>query len=55
MISIKYNTIKSYYAKSAMKENKGWNRMSFEKTQELSETILIGKCFETFKVLTKQT
>ena len=29
MISIKYNTIKSYYAKSAMRETKGWNRMSF--------------------------
>ena len=36
---IKYDTIKSYYAKSAMREKKGWNRMSFCKTQELSETF----------------
>ena len=28
LISIKYNTIKSY-AKPAMREKKGWNRMSF--------------------------
>ena len=39
MISIKYNTIKSYYAKSAMREKKQWNRMSFYKTQELGETF----------------
>ena len=39
MISIKYNTIKSYYAKSAMREKKGWNRMSFYKTQDVSETF----------------
>ena len=29
MISITYNTIKSYYAKSAMREKKEWNRMLF--------------------------
>ena len=55
MISIKYNTIKSYYAKSAMREKKWWKRMSFYKTQGLSEiSILIRwdpECFETFKIL----
>ena len=39
MIFIKYNTIKSYNAKSAMKEKKGLDRMSFYKSQELSETF----------------
>ena len=39
MIFIKYNTIKSYNAKSAMKEKKGWDGMSFYKSQELSETF----------------
>ena len=39
MISIKCNTIKSYYAKFAMREKKGLNRMLFYKTQEFSETI----------------
>ena len=34
MISMKYNTIKSYYAKSAMREKKGRNRILFFKTQE---------------------
>ena len=29
MISIKYNTIKSYYATSAIREKKGWKRMTF--------------------------
>ena len=42
MISTKYNTIKSYYAKSAMREKKRWNRMWFNKTQEfLKHSILI--------------
>ena len=31
---MKYNTIKSYYAKSAMREKKGGNRILFHKTQE---------------------
>ena len=31
--------IKSYNAKSAMKEKKGLDRMSFYKSQELSETF----------------
>ena len=39
MISIKCNRTKLYYAKSAMREKKGGNRMSFYKTQELSETF----------------
>ena len=39
MISMKCNRIKSYYAKSAMRENKGGNRMSFYKAQELNETF----------------
>ena len=43
MISIKYNAMKSYYAKSAMREKKGWNRMLFYKTQELSETFNFNK------------
>ena len=43
MISIKYNTIKWYDAKSAKREKKGWNRMSFYKTQELSETFNFNK------------
>ena len=55
-IIIKYDTIKSYYAKSAMREKKGWNRMSFYKTQELSETFDFNeircKCFETFQNVT---
>ena len=29
---MKYNTIKSYYAKSAMREKKGGNRILFDKT-----------------------
>ena len=54
MISMKYNTIMSYYAKSAMKEKKGLNIMSFYKTQELKNSILIRsglKFFDTFSVL----
>ena len=39
MITMKCNRIISYYAKSAMREKKEWNRMSFCKTQELSETF----------------
>ena len=42
MISLKYNRIKSY-AKSALSEKKGWNRMSFYKTQQLSETLNFNK------------
>ena len=38
MISIQCNTIKSYYAKFAMREKKRLNRMLFYKTQEFSET-----------------
>ena len=34
MISMKYNAIKSYYAKSAMREKKERNRIVFFKTQE---------------------
>ena len=49
MISTKYNTIKSYYAKSAVREMKRWNRMSFYEAQEfLKHSILIRsdpKCF----------
>ena len=33
MISVKYNTIKSYNAKSAVREKKRWNRVLFYKTQ----------------------
>ena len=50
---MKDNTIKSYYAKSAMKEKKGWKRMSFYKTQKLKHSILIRsdlKFFEAFKI-----
>ena len=50
---MKDNTIKSYYAKSAMKEKKGWKRMSFYKTLKLKHSILMTldlKCFEAFKV-----
>ena len=43
MISIKYNKIKPYHAKSATREKKGSNRMSFCKTQELSETFNFNK------------
>ena len=43
MISMKYNTIKSYYAKSTINEKKGWNRMAFYKTQNLSETFSFNK------------
>ena len=43
MISIEYNTIKSLYAKSAMRQKKGRNRMSFYKTQELSDTFKFNK------------
>ena len=38
MISIKYNAIKSYYAKSAMREKKVKQKVVFQ-TQELSETF----------------
>ena len=55
MISIKYNRIKSYYAKSAIREKKGWNRMSFIRRKNwVKHLILIRsdhKCFETFKIL----
>ena len=50
---MKDNTIKSYYAKSAMKEKKGWKRMSFYKTQKLKHSISIRSdliCFEAFKI-----
>ena len=36
-----YRAIKSYYAKSNLWEKKKRNRMSFYKTQELSENIQI--------------
>ena len=43
MISIKYNRIESYYAKSTMREKNRWNRMSFYKMQELGETFDFDK------------
>ena len=43
IISIKYDIIKSYYAKSAMWEKEGWNKMLFYKTQELSKTFNFNK------------
>ena len=43
MISVKDNTIKLCYAKSAMREKKGSNRMLFFKMQELSETFTFNK------------
>ena len=43
MISAKYYTRKSYYAKSAMREKKGSKRMLFYKMQELSETFNFNK------------
>ena len=36
---LKYNTIKSFYAKSAMKAKKGRKRMPFYKARDLSETF----------------
>ena len=54
VISMKYNTIKSCRTKSAMKEEKEWNGMSFYKTQKSKHSILIRsdvKCFKTFKTL----
>ena len=38
-LNIRYNAIKSYYAKSVMTEKKGCNRMSFYKTKDLSEAF----------------
>ena len=43
IISIKYDIIKSYYAKSAMWEKERWNRMLFYKTQELSKRFNFNK------------
>ena len=52
---IKYNTIKSYYAKSAMTGKKGETECCFiRRTTQVKHSILIRsdrKCFETFKIL----